>query len=204
MKKIILFTNMNSIQKYWESSLVDSFDSIHINNYEELTAYLTVNTNSTMILLDELSIKNIVQSIDELSKFKHAKLLIFNARPEVHHAATLLSSKISAYENTYMAQNNLLKMIDSVQNGKQWLFTDLTNYIINKFIQGRSTDEPDFMKVLTIKEKEIALMIADGYTNKEIAQAEKIALSTVKGHIQKIFEKAQVTDRVALVLRFKK
>ena len=59
------------------------------------------------------------------------------------------------------------------------------------------------MPLLTPKEKEIALMIADGLSNKEIVQKEKIALSTVKGHIQKIFEKAGVSDRVSLALKFK-
>lgn len=194
---------MSSVKKYWEASLTNTFHPIHIDNYKELTEYLTSHLEPIMVLLDELSIKNIQESINELSMFKNVKLLILNARPEVHHAATLLSSKISAYENTYMDKNNLLKMLKSVQSGKQWLFADLTYYIINKYIHNNSNNEPDFMSILTIKEKEITLMIADGYTNKEIAQAEKIALSTVKGHIQKIFEKAKVTDRVALVLKFR-
>ena len=121
----------------------------------------------------------------------------------VHHASTLLSTSIKGYENSYLDKGNLLQMLESVQNGKQWLFADLTNYIISKFIQERAQGEPEFMSILTIKEKEIALMIADGYTNKEIVQAEKLALSTVKGHICKIFEKAGVTDRVSLVLKFR-
>ena len=59
------------------------------------------------------------------------------------------------------------------------------------------------MSLLTEKEKDITLMIADGLSNKEIAKEEKIALSTVKGHIQHIFEKAHVTDRISLALKFK-
>jgi DNA-binding NarL/FixJ family response regulator len=46
-------------------------------------------------------------------------------------------------------------------------------------------------------------MVAEGLSNKEIAQREKIALSTVKSHIHNIFEKANVTDRISLVLKFK-
>jgi len=46
-------------------------------------------------------------------------------------------------------------------------------------------------------------MIANGLSNKEIALKKKIALSTVKGHIGRIFEKAGVTDRVSLALKFK-
>ena len=59
------------------------------------------------------------------------------------------------------------------------------------------------MSNLTIKEKEIALMVADGLSNKDIAALKKNALSTVKGHIKNIFLKAGVTDRISLALKFK-
>lgn len=203
MQRLILFTNMSSIKKYWETSLSSSYLTTYISDYKKLTEYLVLHKEPLMILLDELSIKNIQEAINELSIFKHVKLLLLHSLPEVHHAATLLSSKISAYENTYSNKANLLQMLKTVEDGKQWLFKDLTYYIVNKFIEGRGNKEPEFMELLTIKEKEIALMISEGYTNKEISQAEKIALSTVKGHIQKIFEKAKVSDRVALVLKFK-
>jgi DNA-binding NarL/FixJ family response regulator len=44
-------------------------------------------------------------------------------------------------------------------------------------------------------------MVADGLSNKEIAQREKIAISTVKGHISHIFEKTGVSDRISLALK---
>jgi DNA-binding NarL/FixJ family response regulator len=94
-------------------------------------------------------------------------------------------------------------MLSTVEEGNNWLFADLTYFIINKYMQNKKKDEPDFMPVLTEKEKDIALMIAEGLSNKEIAQREKIAISTVKGHIHHIFEKANVTDRISLALKFK-
>ncbi len=203
MKKIILYTNMSSIKKHWQNALQDEYSIVNLKDYKKLIEYITLNQSSIMLLLDELSVKSILEAIEELSFHSHASLLLFNARPEVHHASTLLSTSIKGYENSYLDKGNLLQMLESVQNGKQWLFADLTNYIISKFIQERAQGEPEFMSILTIKEKEIALMIADGYTNKEIVQAEKLALSTVKGHICKIFEKAGVTDRVSLVLKFR-
>jgi len=204
MKKIILYSNVSSINKHWKNALQDNYSILSISNYKKLVEYITLNKSSVILLLDELSLKSIQDAIEELSYYTHVNLLLFNARPEVHHASTLLSTNIKGYENAYLDKGNLLQMVESVQDGKQWLFSELTNYIIGKFIQAREQGEPSFVSTLTVKEKEIALMIADGYTNKEIVQAEKIALSTVKGHICKIFEKAGVTDRVSLVLKFRK
>jgi DNA-binding NarL/FixJ family response regulator len=115
----------------------------------------------------------------------------------------IIGNNIKGYENAFINKYNLLEMLKNVENGKVWLFSDLTNYIISKFIIEQDRDEPEFMSRLTQTQKDIALMVADGFSNKEIAQAKKIALSTVKGHLNHIFQKAGVSDRVSLALKLK-
>ena len=154
-------------------------------------------------MLDEISVKNIHTFLQDLVINKHVKILIFNNLPQVHHASMLIRKNVKGYENSFLNKINLLNMLKTVEEGKKWLFPELTNYIINKFIQDSSSKEPDFISLLTPKEKEITYMIADGFTNKEIVQSKEIALSTVKNHIKKIFQKAEVSDRVSLALKFK-
>ncbi|QOY55684.1 response regulator transcription factor [Candidatus Sulfurimonas marisnigri] len=203
MKKIILFTNMSSIRKHWEKALVNSYQLLNIEDFYELTDYLDKNSDSSIVMLDEMSVSNIQDALLKLKSYKFANILLFNAVPEVHHASTLLGNGIKGYENSYIDKDNLLKMISSVESGNNWLFSNLTRYIINKYVQSHNKNEPSFFSLLTERERDITLMIADGLSNKEIAQKQKIALSTVKGHISHIFEKAGVTDRVSLALKFK-
>ena len=203
MKNIILFTNMSSIKKHWENALKNSYETVHIENFDALAHYLKKHNDKIILMLDEMSVSNIDDALLKLKKYPNAIILIFNAIPEVYHAATLLGSGIKGYENSYLNKENLLKMLTTVEEGNNWLFADLTYFIINKYIQNKNKDEPDFVPLLTEKEKNIASMIAEGLSNKEIAQREKIALSTVKGHIHHIFEKANVTDRISLALKFK-
>lgn len=203
MKKIILFTNMSSIQRHWENALKNSYKTIYIEDFNALLDYLKKNNSKIIVMLDEMSVSSIEDALLELKEYPHANILLFNAVPELHHASTLLGSGIRGYENSYLNKENLLKMLTTVEEGNNWLFADLTYYIINKYIQNKKKDEPDFVSLLTEREKNIVYMIADGLSNKEIAQKEKIALSTVKGHIHHIFEKANVTDRISLALKFK-
>jgi len=203
MKKIILFTKMTSIQKHWEKALSGKYNRVHMDDEKRLIGILKIDTLPITIMLDELSLSDVQETLKELNQFPHANILLFNSLPEVHHASTLLGGNIKGYENSFLDKINLLKMLISIESGKNWLFADLTNYIINKYIEEAKVKEPDFIKTLTPREKEIALMIADGLSNKEIVNAEKCALSTVKRHISKIFEKAGVTDRVSLALKFK-
>jgi DNA-binding CsgD family transcriptional regulator len=54
---------------------------------------------------------------------------------------------------------------------------------------------------LTGREKEILGWIAEGKTNVEIAVILDISASTVKKHVEHIFEKLDVTNRTAAAMR---
>ena len=203
MKKVILFTNMTSIKKHWQNALDKLYFTIPIEDISELTKYLDKHHEDFILMLDELSVSDINETLTELQIYHNIKTLVFNSVPEVHHASALLGKGIKGYENSYIAKENLLKMLRGIEDGFVWLFTDLTHFIINQYVKKVDESEPEFLHLLTQKEKDIALMIANGLSNKEIAQKKKIALSTVKGHIHHIFEKVGVTDRISLALKFK-
>jgi DNA-binding NarL/FixJ family response regulator len=194
---------MTSIQKHWQNALERTYKTHHIDLFDNLIDYLNRNNDSVIILFDETSVTNIEETLLKLNSYNFATVLLFNALPDVTHAIKLLTKSIKGYENSYIHKENLLKMIRSVEGGQNWLFPKLTHYIINKYIQDNDKKEITFMKLLTEQEKSIALMIADGLTNKEISQKKSIALSTVKGHIHHIFDKVGVADRFALALKFK-
>jgi len=55
--------------------------------------------------------------------------------------------------------------------------------------------QEDVSGLLTSKEMQILRLVAEGKTNKEIAAAQFIALSTVKTHVNNIYSKLSVTNR---------
>lgn len=58
----------------------------------------------------------------------------------------------------------------------------------------------DKLAPLSAREREIARLIVDGATNKEVAAALRISERTVKGHLSNVFQKLGVTDRLKLML----
>jgi two-component system nitrate/nitrite response regulator NarL len=54
---------------------------------------------------------------------------------------------------------------------------------------------------LTPREQEIAVMVADGLSNKEIAQGLRIGPATVKNHVHSILDKLHVRRRAAIASR---
>jgi DNA-binding NarL/FixJ family response regulator len=52
--------------------------------------------------------------------------------------------------------------------------------------------------LLTKREKEVAALIAEEKSNREIAEYLEISENTVKNHIANIFSKLNITDRIQL------
>ncbi|MEO1938763.1 MAG: LuxR C-terminal-related transcriptional regulator [Sulfurimonas sp.] len=203
IEKIILFTRQNAIKKHWSDALVGHYETEVLASQEQLLHFLAQDDEKKVVMVDEDSLDNLAETLAQLKRYAHATLLFFKSVPEVEHASMVIGKNIKAYENAFIDKSNLLLLLQKVQSGKSWLFADLTHYIISKFIQDKSSDEPEFVSKLTQTEKDISIMVAHGLSNKEIAEAKGIALSTVKGHMQHIFKKAGVTDRVSLALQFK-
>jgi len=203
VKEIILFSSTLSIQKSWQEALAKRYRCYVVESEDALFGYLREQKQAFIILADVSTTKDVESFIEACEKYAQHDLLLFHTEPTLARAIPLLRSRIKGYENAYINKYNLLNMVESVENGNRWFFTEVTNYLIQQFVKVESTKEPEFLELLTPTEKEIATMMAKGYTNKEIMQAKNIALSTVKGHIRKIFEKAEVSDRVSFVIKFK-
>ncbi|WP_348789062.1 helix-turn-helix transcriptional regulator [Leifsonia sp. NPDC080035] len=54
---------------------------------------------------------------------------------------------------------------------------------------------------LSAREREILLLLADGHTNRSIAEALNIAIGTVKRHLANAYPKLGVDSRLAAALR---
>jgi DNA-binding NarL/FixJ family response regulator len=59
---------------------------------------------------------------------------------------------------------------------------------------------PEKLSTLTRRERDIVNLLADGATNKQVAQELDITERTVKGHLSNVFMKLGIRDRLKLVL----
>ncbi len=203
MKNVILFTKVKSIQDYWKFSLQSYYTCLLATNDKMLQDYVTKDTSPIILLADVTDMQDVEGFVLKYSSYGNVDILLFHTEPTLQRVIPLLRTNIKGYENAYINKNNLLNMLYTVEQGNKWFSSDVTTYLITQLAKIEVKKEANFVALLTPTEKEIAVLITKGYTNKEIMQAKKIALSTVKGHIQKIFEKAGVSDRVSFVIKFK-
>jgi non-specific serine/threonine protein kinase len=60
---------------------------------------------------------------------------------------------------------------------------------------GQDRPSPDSLRLLTPREREVALLLADGLTNRDIAHRLVIAVSTVERHVANILGKLGLSSR---------
>lgn len=97
-----------------------------------------------------------------------------------------------------MATKLLVQCLQRVQAGGQWLEKESASRAMTKLVR-REAKARELASLLTQREMEVARLVAQGRTNKEIAAALFIAEGTVKIHLHNIYEKTSVSRRAELV-----
>jgi two-component system, NarL family, nitrate/nitrite response regulator NarL len=97
----------------------------------------------------------------------------------------------------------LFKCISAVMAGQYWVgrdsIADLVHYLWGQRSSSKKeTRKPNFG--LTERELEIVSAIANGCTNRDIAEEFSISEQTVKHHLSNIFDKTGVSNRLELAL----
>jgi two-component system nitrate/nitrite response regulator NarL len=59
---------------------------------------------------------------------------------------------------------------------------------------------PHQIELLTVRERQIVRVMAEGLTNQEIAQRLRLAEGTVKVHLHQIYRKLGIANRTALAI----
>lgn len=98
--------------------------------------------------------------------------------------------------------DELRRAVRTVHEGNALLDPAVTRRVIEQFAGRRREAEPQRFDVskLTPREWEIVRLIADGLTNREIADALYISYWTVKTHVRSILDKLDARDRTQIVI----
>ena len=78
----------------------------------------------------------------------------------------------------------------------------IRKYFQTLFAVTRPSEEVQDMATLTQREREILVCLSKGYQDKEIADALKISVWTVHGHVKNVFEKLGVHSRTEAVVKY--
>jgi len=95
------------------------------------------------------------------------------------------------------ALSELVQCIRAVAEGCQWLPSALIDPALERETKRRSTSQ-HLTELLTIRERQVVLFVANGLSNKEIGHRLNPSEGTVKIHLHNIYQKLHVSNRTTL------
>lgn len=111
----------------------------------------------------------------------------------------MLAAGASGYVPKRAAPDDLLSAIRIVNQGDVYIYPSLARLLVKDFLHRSESSAPETREELTPREQEVLTFIAEGNSNREIADALVISVKTVDRHRENIMRKLQLHNRVELV-----
>ena len=148
-------------------------------------------TPCDVLLLDLQMDRWLLGEVGDLSRL--TKVLVLTANETMENAIIALRAGARAIVQKRFAIRTLIEAIRAVAEGLVWMPPTLQAEIASQW--GNAS-----VKRLTERESQIVCCVAVGLHNAEIASKLAISESTVKTHLNNVFVKLEVRDRVELAM----
>lgn len=127
------------------------------------------------------------------------RVLVLTTFDEDEYVYAALRAGASGFMLKSAPPADLVRAIQLVHEGQALLAPEVTRHLIEDYLRRPSPRTTGFPE-LTDRETEILRQIATGRSNTEIAEELFISEATVKSHINRIFAKLHLRDRVQAVI----
>ena len=154
-----------------------------------------------LILLD-LSMPKMggISVIKEIKRqFPEIKILVLTIHQSDQYVLETFEAGANGYCLKDAGRNELRMAIDSVLAGKTYLSPEISEQVMEGFIEGRKKMKRETTwDTITQREREVLKLLAEGYQNKEIAELLHISVKTVEKHRANIMGKLDLHNAAAL------
>lgn len=125
------------------------------------------------------------------------RVVVLAASLDEEELLELMRIKVRGVILKNMLPELFIRCLNKVHAGGEWLEQRATGLALAKLVS-REQVQQRLRGQLTAREMELAILAAQGLSNREIGDRLFISIGTVKGHLYKIYDKLQVKNRIGL------
>ena len=126
------------------------------------------------------------------------RILMLSMHENERYLYEALKAGASGYVLKTVADRDLVEAVRAAMRGEKFLYPGARTPLIEDFLHRAREDLPLREDPLTPREQEVLKLVAEGYTNKQIAETLIISEKTVERHRANILDKLGMRDRVEL------
>ena len=198
MKTKVMITDDHSLIREGIRQLLEFDGSIEVigeaSNGVECLEKLEVLSPDVLLLDINMPEMNGIDVLKQLKETESdVKVLILTVHNELEYLLKAIDIGVDGYILKDSESSELKKAIDIICKGENYIQPSLIPALNNQ-LANRDIDK-DKIDLLTSREYEVLIQVANGMSNKEIATNLNISERTVKNPISNIFKKIDVSDR---------
>jgi DNA-binding NarL/FixJ family response regulator len=198
MKKIrVLLADDHKIVRDGLKALVDRCDDMEVVAEAESgrkAVRMAGKYNPDIVIMD-ISMPDL-NGIDAtrqiLDEVKGVKVIALSMHSDRQYIDGMLRAGVSGYLLKDCAADELIQCIRFVLAGRICLSPGITGFLLSEYIQPARNQVLADHSELSLREREVLQLIAEGRSTKEIADSLHISIKTVETHRKNIMEKAKL------------
>jgi DNA-binding NarL/FixJ family response regulator len=132
------------------------------------------------------------------SRRPELRILMLSMYENERYLYEALKAGAAGYVVKTVADRDLVEAVRAAMRGERFLYPGAMTPLIEEFLRSARQELPVREDPLTPREQEVVKLVAEGYTNKQIAEALVISEKTVERHRANILDKLGMRDRVEL------
>lgn len=153
-------------------------------------------TDINMPVMDGISLIKSVKST-----YPEIKIIVLSMLDNEKYVAQAFFEGSNGYLLKNVSGDELLFALKTVATGAKYLCVELTQKLLDRFVQTLSTQSGhESVQIdLSMREIEVLHLIAEGYTNQEMADKLFLSKRTIEGHRQMLIDKTGSKNTAALI-----
>jgi two-component system response regulator NreC len=135
------------------------------------------------------------------AKLPHTAIVFLSMHSDEGYVLKALKAGARAYLLKDSAENDLIGAVRAVSEGKAFFSPAISKMLVEDYMrQMRERAVEDSYDLLTTREREILQLLAEGKSNKEVANVLNLSLYTIETHRSNIFQKLNLHSTAELIL----
>lgn len=127
------------------------------------------------------------------------RVLVLTMHDDEEYIRQVLAAGALGYVLKDAAARDLLGAIRAVARGEAVLSPAITRLVIEDYLRWGDIQPTKDENILTPREREVLQLIAEGYTNKQIAEILCLSIKTIQAHRANLMQKLDLHDRGELI-----
>lgn len=203
---LILCCGNTTLRERWFSALQSHYATFQASSLQDLRVLVAQQLSFDLLFVHRILVDpEIVAYIR--NRQPHCKLFILSDRPDDEEGLAFIRQGVIGYANSYIGAERLQEAAHAVASGSVWIHQQLMQRLIAQSAAhshdqetGQENARRQALRTLSDREYQIALLVAEGLSNLEIAEQLAITERTVKAHLGAVYAKTATRGRLGLAL----